>query len=271
MYFRAPAADNATVARTACLLLLLSATLAGAGGGERVVESVLPALHYGASCWSSVDLQNLGDRIVTAEIEGHRSSGSLAPLAGQPGVKVRLGPGEKVSFRLQIEEDTTGAWAKIREQVPAQRLSPVIAVGGVTECVAGNELHTAAREAAYPTRNPWFNADVDEALRGSLISLINTSERTAQASVCYSAGSLYSVPKDGRAPELIPVCSGKVDVQVPPFGSRQFAIDREGNTHFSLKTRGDAIVLQMLHPLDPRVKLYTVNSTITFGSEEPLI
>ncbi len=110
---------------------------------------------------------------------------------------------------------------------------------------------------------------MDDPQRDGLISLINTTGRTAQASVCYSSGSLYSVPLDGHAPELIPVCSSELDVQIPPFGSRQFAIGHEGNTHFSLKTRGDAIVLQMLRPADSRLKLCTVDSTIKFGSEEP--
>jgi hypothetical protein len=255
------------VGRT-CFLLLLLSTI-GSAGGQRIVESVLPALSYSSSCWSSVDLKNLGDRPVIAEIEAHRSSGALVALAARPEIKLQLGPGESASFRLQVDEDTTSAWAKIREVIPDQSLSPVIAVSGVTECISGNELHTAAREVAYPTRNPWYSSDVDDPQRDSLISLINTTERTAQASACYSSGSFYSVPKDGHAPELIPVCSSKLDVQVPPFGSHQFAIAHEGNTHFSLRTRGDAIVLQMLRPLDPRVKLYTVNSTIKFGSEEP--
>ncbi len=79
-------AKNVTVGRKACLLLLLS-ILAHAGAGVRIVESVLPALSYGQSCWSTVDLQNLGDRVVIVEIEGHRSTGALVPLAGRPGVK----------------------------------------------------------------------------------------------------------------------------------------------------------------------------------------
>jgi len=234
-----------------------------------VVESVVPSLAYGTACWSSIELRNLGDREVTAEVEGHRSTGALVPLTGQAGMKVRLAPGEKASFRLQVEEDTTSSWARIREVVPSARLSPVLAIGGITECVADNKLRTAAREVAYPAHNPWYSSDVDEATRGGVIALINTSERSAQATVCYSSGSLYSVPKEGRATDLLPVCSSSLDLHIPPFGSREIAVDHEGNTHFSLKTAGDAIVLQMLHSTDPRVKLYTVNSTIKFGGEAP--
>jgi hypothetical protein len=39
---------------------------------------------------------------------------------------------------------------------------------------------------------------------------------------------------------------------------------RDGNSHFSLKTEGNAIVLQMLRPLATGVKIYTVDSTIKF-------
>jgi hypothetical protein len=45
--------------------LFVGLWLAGLGFAarkERVVESILPSLEYGPQCWSSVDLQNLGDR-----------------------------------------------------------------------------------------------------------------------------------------------------------------------------------------------------------------
>ena len=47
--------------------LLLAATSGYATDQERVVTSILPSLDYGASCWSSVTLTNLGDRVVTVE------------------------------------------------------------------------------------------------------------------------------------------------------------------------------------------------------------
>ncbi len=72
------------------LLLSLLALTSPASEPERVVESVLPALAYGPSCWSSLDLHNLGDRVVTVEVEAHRSSGALVPLVGHPRVVFSL-------------------------------------------------------------------------------------------------------------------------------------------------------------------------------------
>jgi hypothetical protein len=241
------------------LLLVLAAAACPASEPGRVVESVLPALAYGPSCWSSLDLHNLGDRVVTVEVEAHRASGALVPLVGHPSVVFSLTPGESVSYRLEIQEETGDAWVKVREQVPSQRLWPVVAVSGSSECAIDNQLRTTGREVAYPTRNPWFSDDVSQ-IPGNVISLVNTSERAAKASLCYSAGNLYSVP--GKT--LAPICSEFLEVQVPPFGARQFPVVRDGNSNFSLKTEGNAIVLQMLRPLATGVKLYTVVSTIKF-------
>jgi len=102
-----------------------------------------------------------------------------------------------------------------------------------------------------------------------MIALINTSERPARVSGCYSSGVLYSVPRDDRPTELTPVCSATIQELIPPFGSRQFAVSQGGNPHFSLNTGGDAIVLQMLRPAGTSVKVYRVDSTITFGKEAP--
>ncbi len=246
------------MARSILLLLLLAATSPASDPG-RIVESVLPALAYGPSCWSSLDLHNLGDRVVTVEVEAHRATGALVPLVGHPGVVFNLNPGQSISHRLEIQEETGDAWVKVREQVPSQRLWPVVAVSGTSECAIHNQLRTTAREVAYPTRNPWFSDDVSE-IPSNVISVVNTSERAAKVSLCYSAGNLYSVP--GKS--LAPICSQSFEVQMPPFGARQFPVARDGNSYFSLKTDGSAIVLQMLHPLATGVKIYTVDSTIKF-------
>ena len=246
------------MARSILLLLLLAATSPASDPG-RIVESVLPALAYGPSCWSSLDLHNLGDRVVTVEVEAHRATGALVPLVGHPGVVFNLNPGQSISHRLEIQEETGDAWVKVREQVPSQRLWPVVAVSGTSECAIHNQLRTTAREGAYPTRNPWFSDDVSE-IPSNIISVVNASERAARVSLCYSAGNLYSVP--GKT--LAPICSQSFEVQMPPFGARQFPVARDGNSYFSLKTDGSAIVLQMLHPLATGVKIYTVDSTIKF-------
>ena len=84
-----------------------------------------------------------------------------------------------------------------------------------------DRLKSVARDVVYPTRNPWFSGDVAE-LSGALVSMINTSERAVTASLCYSAGNLFYVPGSKPSAELSPLCSAAFDVQVPPFGAREF-------------------------------------------------
>jgi hypothetical protein len=249
------------------LLLILIAAAANAADQERVVTSILPSLDYGASCWSSVTLTNLGDRVVTVEIEAHRAGGGLTGLTGLNEMVLHLNPGERVSHRLEVTDESGVGWLKVRERIPSPKLSPVIAVSGLSECTVANQLRSTPRELSYPTRNPWFSGDVEE-MKGNLISLVNTSERAAQASLCYSAGNLYSVPTAAHpTPELTLVCSKSFDVLIPPYAARQFPVERDGSTHFGIKTMGDAIVLQMLRPLATGVKVYSVDSSVKFGGE----
>jgi hypothetical protein len=245
----------------------LFAILSAIHAQERTVESVVPALVYGPACSSTIQLQNLSDRPVVVDLEGHKSSGALVAVVGHPEIVVRMSAHERSSYKLQIDEETESAWVKVRERVPAPALSPVVAVGASAECVIGDQLRTAGREVVYPTQNPWFAGDVTE-LRGGLVSLINTSEHAVKASTCYSGGALFSAPKQA-SPDLMPVCSAAFDVQIPPFGAREFPVAREGSSHFSLKTQGSAIVLEMLRPVEPNVRMYKVDSTIQFGSEVP--
>ncbi len=251
------------------LLLLTSACAAGQANAnpERVVTSILPSLDYGASCWSSVTLSNLADRVVTVEIEAHRAGGGLVGLAGLDEMILHLNPGERVAHRLEISDESGQGWLKIRERIPSPKLSPAIAVTALSECTVDNQLRSTPRQLSYPTRNPWFSGDVEE-MQGSMISVVNTSERAAQASLCYSQGNLYSNPTSAHPnPELSLVCSKAFDVLIPPYASRQFPVQRDDSTHFSIKTQGDAIVLQMLRPVETGVKVYTVDSTVKFGGE----
>jgi len=228
------------------------------------LESVLPSLAYGPSCSSTVVLQNLAEAPVDVELEGHRSSGAVVPLAGRAGRVIHLAPGEQRSYQLLIQEEDSGAWVRVRE-----RTAPAVAVSGTTECREGNQLRTATRQVAYPTRNPWFAGDA-AGLHGAVISLINASAATVRASLCYSSGNLFSVPGETQASrELRPLCSAAFEVQVPPFGTRDFPVEREGSSYFAVKTWGDSIVLQMLRPANESVRLYTVDSTIKFGGEVP--
>ena len=229
----------------------------------------MPALAYGTPCSSTVELQNLSDRPVVVDVEAHKASGALVPVVDHPSIAVRLIPRERSSYKLQIDEQTDSAWVKVRERVPSPRLSPVVAISGATECVIGDQLRTVGRAVVYPTRNPWFSGDVTD-LGGGLLSLINTSEQAVKASACYSSGGLFSTPTGPHASaELMPICNTAFEVQIPPFGAREFPVARDGSSHFSLKTQGAAIVLEMLRPLEASVRMYRVDSTIQFGSEVP--
>jgi hypothetical protein len=230
---------------------------------ERKFETVLASLPTGPGCWSTVELNNLGTRVVTLEVEAHRSSGALAPFAEHPQVLVRLQPGEHLSYRLEIRDDAGDAWVNVREMIPSARFHPVVAATGLSECVAENKLHTSSRAVAYPLRDPWYSGDISE-ISGDVISLVNTSERPAEVSLCYSFGNLYSTPNN---PSLQPVCSHTRRVQIPPFGAMQFPVRYEGSSHFDLKARGEAIVLEMLRPVQAGVRVYSVESTIQFGGE----
>ncbi len=246
------------------LVVCLMMGWACANAQPRAVESVVPALAFGGKCTSTVTMQNLSDRMVTADVEPHKPSGALAPIAGQAAMSVQLAPGERASYKPQIAEETESGWVKVRERVPSPALSPVVAVSGVTECVVGNELKSVGRDVVYPTRNPWFSGDVAE-LTGARVSLINTTERAVTASICYSAGNLFYLPGKTPSADLSPVCSAAFEVQIAPFGAREFPVSREGSTHFSLKTEGSAIVLAMLRPVGASIKMYKVDSTIHFG------
>lgn len=253
------------------VILFLAALLLAANGlaadQPRVVASIVPSLDYGPTCWSTLTVTNLADRMVTVEIEAHREGGGLTALSGLSPSVLHLKPGERSSHRLEINDESGKGWLKVREQIPSLKLSPAIAVSAVSECTVTNRLLTTPRQISYPTRNPWFNGDVDE-MHGSIISLVNTSEREVRASLCYSEGNLYSAPTAANPnPPLTLVCSSQFEVQIPPYAARQYPVSRDGSSHFSIKTQGPAIVLQMLKPVESGIKVYTVDSSITFGGE----
>jgi hypothetical protein len=233
---------------------------------ERTIDRVLPALAAGKACTSAVQLQNLGERPVTVTVEAYTENGALVALKGHPAIAVELAPRERETYGLELPDETTAAWVRVKETPAATPFSAVVTVSGSTECVAGNELRTVAREVAFPIGNPWFEGDVSELL-GDLLAVVNTSAQAATASLCYSAAAFYSVPDGRRGGELRPVCTASFTVQLPPFSARQFPVEREGSSHFSLRTRGAAIVLQMLKPQGAGVKIYAVDSSIHFGAE----
>lgn len=238
------------------LIVLISVSLAVTAQPWGMV-TVIPALDYGPACTSSIEAVNLTGRDVEAEFEGHKESGALVLLEGQRETSVRIPPRGKIALKLQVENEEGTGWVRIREAA-----GPSLAISATVECLDGDKLLTAGRDVVFPMHRPWFAGEVGE-LPGAVLTVINVSARPARLSACYSAGNLYSY----GGPDLLPVCSSTLDLAIPPFGTRRVPVEHEGNSWFSLRTWGDALVLEMLRPLTPRVKLYKVDSTIQFGQE----
>src|ERR1039458_9100625 len=152
------------------VLLLLAAALSVCAQ-ERTIDRVLPALAAGKDCTSAIQLQNLGEQPVTLAVEAYRENGALVALKGQAAIAVKLAPRERETYHLELPDETTAAWVRVRETPAAAPFSSVVTVSGSTECVAGNQLRTVAREVAFPMRNPWFEGDVSE-LPGDLLLLV---------------------------------------------------------------------------------------------------
>ena len=207
------------------ILLVLAAALPVCAQ-QRTIDRVLPALAAGKDCTSAIQLQNRGERTVTVAVEAYGENGALVALTGHPAIAVELAPHERETSRLQLPDETTGAWVRVRETPAAAPFSSVVTVSGSTECMAGNELRTVAREVAFPMRNPWFEGDVSE-LAGDVLAVVNTSAQPATVSLCYSAAAFYSVPDGRRGGELTPVCTASLAVQVPPFSARQFPVEQK--------------------------------------------
>jgi hypothetical protein len=145
---------------------------------------------------------------------------------------------------------------------------PALALEGLVECLTGDQLRTVPRTAALAMRNPWFAGQVAD-LAGAVMAVVNASAQAARADLCYSAGNLYLVPEEMPDNRLARLCSWSEDVAIPPFGSREFPVEREGAREFALHTRGESIVLLLLRPVAEGVRVYRVDSTIRFGREVP--
>src|ERR1022692_1337040 len=114
---------------------------------ERTIDRVLPAL---AACTSAVQLQNLGERPVTVTVEAYTENGALVALKGHPAIAVELAPRERETYRLELPDETTEAWIRVREMLAAEPFSSVVTVSGSTQCGAGNEMRPGAPEGAFP-------------------------------------------------------------------------------------------------------------------------
>jgi hypothetical protein len=231
-----------------------------------LVVSVLSPMAYGSGCWSNVELRNLATKDVAINVEGHKGSGALVALVGSPSVSVTVPPAGTVILRLQVPgEESLEGWVRVSETIPPAAEGPAIAVSGETECLADGKLTTVPQTVAFPTRNPWLAADLKD-LRGRLVMILNASDQAAAARACYSNGITVSLPRqNGTAGDPMPVCTQTIQLQIPPFGSTIVPVARDGNSQFSIETRGDSIVLRVLLPQSGGRKTYTVDSTVKFG------
>jgi hypothetical protein len=275
------------------ILAVLSAQSA-----DRAPPAVVAALRAGASCVSTVSVTNLSGRELAAEIQARLDTGALAPLelvepaseaqarseprgepadaaidrSGRPSIAVAaenlmFAPHERRSFRLGGQGETGNAWVGVWESDPPGTL-PALAVEGRIECLAGDELRAVPRSAALALRNPWFAGEVAD-LAGVVMAVVNASAQAARADLCYSTGNLYFVPAEMPDGRLARLCSWSEEVAIPPFGSREFHVEREGANEFALDTRGESIVLLLLRPVAAGLRVYRVDSSIRFGGEVP--
>jgi hypothetical protein len=233
---------------------------------RRVIVSVLSPMAYGPNCWSNVELQNLGTRDVAVNVEGHKGSGALVALVGSPSVLLTVALAQKVTLRLQVPgEESPEGWVRVSETIPAAAQGAAIAVSGQTECLADDKLTTVPQTVAFPTRNPWFTADVKD-LRERSVMILNVSDEAATAKACYSSGTTVSLSRgSGTGGDPILVCIETLLLQIPPFGTTTVPVARGGNSQFSIKTRGESLVLRVLLPQSGGMKTYTVDSTVKFG------
>jgi hypothetical protein len=257
---------------TVCILAAAFSAAAPAAefASGHVVESFVPALAFNHDCQSHVMLTNLGDAAVKVEVEGHASGGGLVPLLGRRN-RTWINPGESLEYTPEITSETDGAWFRIREHVPSPGDPAVVAVRASVGCLSGNILVNTAREVAFPMRNPWFAGSALE-WTGVELWAVNVSPHPARAHTCYSNGTYYILPEESGPsripPQPQPVCSHSDDVQMAPWASYRFPLERDGSTQFSLRTEGEAILLQALRPAPAGSNTFAVESRIIFHAGE---
>jgi hypothetical protein len=288
-------------------MLLVTLVLAAltAKGSDRAPPAVVAALRAGSGCVSTVAVTNLSARELATEIQARLETGALVPLelveqttgvqprseqrdeqrgeprgepagdadrSGRSSIMIDLeslafAPHQRRIFRLGGQREAGNAWVGVWEADPPGTL-PELAVEGSIECLAGDQLRTVPRSAALAMRNPWLTGLAAD-LEGAMIAVVNVSAKAARADLCYSAGNLYYVPAEMPDGRLARLCSWSEEVALPPFGSREFPLEHEGSTEFSMHTRGESIVLLVLRPVAAGLRVYRVDSTIRFGSEAP--
>ena len=249
------ATQSLTRARRWIPLLAIGACLYGQS------TTVLPGLYYSSHCDSEIELRNLSAKVVSAQIEGHRSDGSLTGIREIPSTRLRLNPGQRRTIHLDIKEDE--AWASISESS-----TRVIAISAKTSCRDSDKdsFSVVTRPVAYPLLNPGFDLPFDQALRdGSQLLILNLSQTSAHWIACYSAGHLVSQTLNSHANgEMVELCAETRENQIGPFASTRLEMLRNDRALIHLKTAGESIVLQLLKPDAQLRNLFRVDSTIRF-------
>jgi hypothetical protein len=215
--------------------------------------TVLPGLYSSGNCDSEIELRNLSERVITLEVLGHRSDGSLCPLKNRRGSRLKLLPGERQSVRLDagVSEE---AWAQIEH-------GGSLGISASTSCRDGEELRTESRPVAYPLPDAGFRMAYESVPRdGSELLVLNTSPDAVRWTACYSGGHLVS----NDSGEMVPLCTDNQDAVLLPYHSTRVALVREGRVLIRLQTTGEAVVLQLLKPTNLRLNLFRVDSTIRF-------
>jgi hypothetical protein len=249
----------------AAFLALLTQSLSSAADVKKSFVSILIPLSYNEHCWSSVSLTNLRDRTVDVDVEAHDAGGALLPFNGTQTLPIHLAPAQKVDLRLQVEEsESADAWVKVSERLDGPDASPGVSVRGTTECLVDEVITTTPRAVAFPTRNPWLEAESAD-FAGKTMVVVNTSPAPAALRACYSTGSHVDVPRaNGRGSDEVPVCSATRSLYLPPFGLKLIPVEVEGSSNLRIQTNGSALVLIVLKPQVGKKKQYSVDSSIVF-------
>jgi hypothetical protein len=229
-------------------------------GQERNVSVVLPELQYARHCSSEITLHNVSARFVDVAVVGHKSNGAIVGLMERKTNRIRVSPSEYVQVRLQVQDDV--AWAEVIEAVPQPRLRPVLSISAFTECLDGNELLTEPREIAPLIENPKFSVEpsASPAPAGTVLLVINASDKRMNWIACYSAGTTVS---NGEG-EMIPLCSERLERVLAPYQSWRLVTTLKGNPLVRFRATGEAVAMQLLTPSALQVQMYKVESTIRF-------
>ena len=245
------------------LLTALSGSASPACPNPPKFVTVLIPLDFNAHCWSSVVLQNLRDSALFVDVEAHESSGALLPIEGLRSNPLRLAAGQKVTLRLQVPDtEATEAWVRVTEP-RAGRDSPSVAVSGATECTNEQAVTTVPRAVAFPTRDPWLEADSRD-LEGKSILALNASSAPASLRVCYSNGTTVNLPNSDGGSREFAVCTVSRAQYLAPFSLFLIPVEREGSSKLSIRSTGQSLVLVVLKPRTVKSHAFNVDSSIVF-------